>query len=92
MRRLPLFIGIAYPIVLFGILYVVLNRDPFGIFDEGYLLLTGVVLPVTVLTLSAMIIRRAADRFWLPMIALAVWVGAVTMAHFWIVAQIAAGV
>ena len=91
MKRLPLLIGIAYPLVLFAILYVVFSRDPFAIFDEFYLMATGVALPATVLTLSVIVLRRIEGAFWVPMILLALWIGAVTIAHFWVVAQIAGG-
>lgn len=91
-KRLPLLIGVAYAVILFGILYVVANGDPFAIFDEGYLMATGVALPALVLTLSAIVLRRREGAFWLPMILLAIWVCAVTLMHFWVVALIAGGV
>ncbi len=92
MKRLPLFIGFAYPLFLFGVLYFVSSRDPFAIFDEFYLMATGVALPAGVLTLSFIILRRTNGAFWVPFILLCLWIGAVTIAHFWVVAQIAGGV
>ncbi len=92
MKRLPLLIGIAYPVLLFFVLYVVSSRDPFGIFDELYLMATGVGLPAAVLTLSFIAIRRTDGAVWVPFILLALWVAAMTLLHFWVVAQIAAGV
>lgn len=92
MKRLPWIIGIGYPILLFGILYLVASGDPFAIFDDTYLMGTGVLLPAIVLTASFMIIRRTGERFWGPAIVLGLWVAAMTLAHFWVVAQIAGGV
>lgn len=91
-RRLPLLVGIGYPVVLFGILFLVVRRDAFAIFDEVYLMATGVALPALVLTLSVIALRRGGGGFWLPVLALIVWIGVVTLAHFWVVAQLAAGV
>ena len=92
MKRLPLLIGVAYPIILFGVLSVVSTRDPFGIFDETYLMATGVALPAVVMTLAVILLRRRDGATWLPAILLSLWVIAVTIAHFWVVGQLAAGV
>lgn len=92
MKRLPLMIGIAYPVILFGVLYFVSSRDPFAIFDEFYLMATGVALPAAVLTLSFIALRRTKGAFWVPFIVLCLWVAAVTVGHFWVIAQIAGGV
>lgn len=92
MKKLALLLGVAYPFVVFTIFYWVSESDPFGIFDETYLMGMGVALPAAILTLSVILIRRGEGAFWLPVILMAVWITGVTMAHFWAVAQLAAGV
>ncbi len=92
MKRLPLLVGIGYPIVLFGILALVASRDAFAIFDDTYLMGTGVALPAVVLTVTFMVMRRTEGAFWVPAIVLGLWIAVVTFAHFWVVAQIAGGV
>ena len=92
MKRLPLLIAVGYPLILFGVLFIVARKDPFGIFDELYLLATGVVAPALATTVLVILWRRDDGPTLLKTLGLVGWVILVTLAHFWLVAEFAKGV
>ena len=92
MKRLPLLIAFGYPLILFGVLFLVARNDPFAIFDDTYLMATGVVAPALATTLAIILWRRETGPSLLTALGLVGWVILVTLAHFWLVAEFAKGV
>lgn len=92
MTRVPLLIAVGYPLALFGALFFLSKRDPFAIFDEFYLMATGVAAPALATTFAVILHRRDGGPSLLKTLALVAWIIAITAAHFWLVAELAAGV
>ena len=92
MRKILLGVFLLYPIVIVVIFRVTFSRDPFAIFDEFYLALTSLAVPVTIIFGLIVMLWRNGWKSWFWTAITATWVMVLTVLHFWVVMQIAASV
>lgn len=84
--------GLTYAALHVAVLTWTVRHDPYGLFDGVYLLATIEVAPILGLLGLLGLARRHGALMRPGVLGGALWVGAVTFAHLWFIAQAAASV